>query len=96
MATLVLEDGTTFRGRLFGANVSVSGEVGKSLQVLANLQLHVAVAASCVMQKATCVGGHTLVLHFLEWILFPLEVLTSCAIMCTMLMDRSCAKRQTR
>uniref|UniRef100_A0A7N6B3K3 Multifunctional protein CAD n=1 Tax=Anabas testudineus TaxID=64144 RepID=A0A7N6B3K3_ANATE len=27
MATLVLEDGTTFRGRLFGANVSVSGEV---------------------------------------------------------------------
>uniref|UniRef100_A0A7N8YF46 Carbamoyl-phosphate synthetase 2, aspartate transcarbamylase, and dihydroorotase n=1 Tax=Mastacembelus armatus TaxID=205130 RepID=A0A7N8YF46_9TELE len=27
MATLVLEDGTTFRGRLFGADVSVSGEV---------------------------------------------------------------------
>ncbi|KAK2855926.1 hypothetical protein Q5P01_004661 [Channa striata] len=27
MASLVLEDGTTFRGRLFGANVSVSGEV---------------------------------------------------------------------
>lgn len=27
MATLVLEDGTTFKGRLFGANVSVSGEV---------------------------------------------------------------------
>lgn len=29
MATLILEDGTRFRGRLFGANVSVSGEVGK-------------------------------------------------------------------
>uniref|UniRef100_A0A3B4TF12 Multifunctional protein CAD n=1 Tax=Seriola dumerili TaxID=41447 RepID=A0A3B4TF12_SERDU len=27
MATLILEDGATFRGRLFGANVSVSGEV---------------------------------------------------------------------
>uniref|UniRef100_A0AAQ5XMB2 Multifunctional protein CAD n=1 Tax=Amphiprion ocellaris TaxID=80972 RepID=A0AAQ5XMB2_AMPOC len=27
MASLVLEDGTTFRGRVFGANVSVSGEV---------------------------------------------------------------------
>uniref|UniRef100_A0A3B4ZB78 Multifunctional protein CAD n=1 Tax=Stegastes partitus TaxID=144197 RepID=A0A3B4ZB78_9TELE len=27
MASLILEDGTTFRGRLFGANVSVSGEV---------------------------------------------------------------------
>ncbi|CAB1340227.1 unnamed protein product [Coregonus sp. 'balchen'] len=27
MATLVLEDGTTFKGRLFGANASVSGEV---------------------------------------------------------------------
>ncbi|KAM6965094.1 multifunctional protein CAD [Aplochiton taeniatus] len=27
MATLVLEDGTTFKGSLFGANVSVSGEV---------------------------------------------------------------------
>ncbi|XP_028253992.1 multifunctional protein CAD [Parambassis ranga] len=27
MATLILEDGTRFRGRLFGANVSVSGEV---------------------------------------------------------------------
>lgn len=30
MATLILEDGTTFKGRLFGANASVSGEVGKS------------------------------------------------------------------
>lgn len=29
MATLMLEDGTTFKGRLFGANVSVSGEVGE-------------------------------------------------------------------
>ncbi|KAG7280374.1 hypothetical protein CRUP_022202 [Coryphaenoides rupestris] len=28
MATLILEDGTTFRGRPFGANKSVSGEVG--------------------------------------------------------------------
>ncbi|XP_055728632.1 CAD protein-like isoform X3 [Salvelinus fontinalis] len=27
MATLILEDGTTFKGRLFGANASVSGEV---------------------------------------------------------------------
>ncbi|XP_029902795.1 multifunctional protein CAD isoform X1 [Myripristis murdjan] len=27
MAALILEDGTTFRGRLFGAHVSVSGEV---------------------------------------------------------------------
>ncbi|XP_056151163.1 CAD protein [Lampris incognitus] len=27
MASLILEDGTTFRGRLFGADVSVSGEV---------------------------------------------------------------------
>nr|XP_019969096.1 PREDICTED: CAD protein-like [Paralichthys olivaceus] len=27
MATLVLEDGSTFRGRMFGADVSVSGEV---------------------------------------------------------------------
>uniref|UniRef100_A0A3P8T0G4 Multifunctional protein CAD n=1 Tax=Amphiprion percula TaxID=161767 RepID=A0A3P8T0G4_AMPPE len=27
VASLVLEDGTTFRGRVFGANVSVSGEV---------------------------------------------------------------------
>ncbi|KAF7657383.1 hypothetical protein LDENG_00028210 [Lucifuga dentata] len=27
MATLILEDGTSFRGRLFGADVSVSGEV---------------------------------------------------------------------
>ncbi|XP_071393365.1 multifunctional protein CAD isoform X4 [Centroberyx affinis] len=27
MATLILEDGTTFKGRPFGANVSVSGEV---------------------------------------------------------------------
>ncbi|XP_070781394.1 multifunctional protein CAD isoform X3 [Enoplosus armatus] len=27
MATLILEDGTTFKGLLFGANVSVSGEV---------------------------------------------------------------------
>lgn len=31
MATLVLEDGTTFKGRLFGAGVSVSGEVGESV-----------------------------------------------------------------
>lgn len=31
MATLILEDGTTFKGLLFGANASVSGEVGKSL-----------------------------------------------------------------
>lgn len=30
MASLVLEDGTTFAGLLFGADVSVSGEVGKS------------------------------------------------------------------
>lgn len=29
MASLVLEDGTTFTGLLFGADVSVSGEVGK-------------------------------------------------------------------
>uniref|UniRef100_A0A669B8D8 Multifunctional protein CAD n=1 Tax=Oreochromis niloticus TaxID=8128 RepID=A0A669B8D8_ORENI len=28
MATLILEDGTTFRGRQFGASMSVSGEVG--------------------------------------------------------------------
>lgn len=28
MATLILEDGTTFKGRQFGASVSVSGEVG--------------------------------------------------------------------
>lgn len=28
--SLVLEDGTTFKGLLFGANVSVSGEVGES------------------------------------------------------------------
>lgn len=30
MASLILEDGTTFKGLLFGADVSVSGEVGKS------------------------------------------------------------------
>lgn len=30
MASLVLEDGTTFTGLLFGADVSVSGEVGES------------------------------------------------------------------
>lgn len=30
-ATLVLEDGATFKGQLFGANVSVSGEVGEYL-----------------------------------------------------------------
>lgn len=30
MASLVLEDGTTFTGLLFGAEVSVSGEVGES------------------------------------------------------------------
>lgn len=29
MASLILEDGTTFKGLLFGANVSVSGEVGE-------------------------------------------------------------------
>lgn len=52
MATLVLEDGTTFTGRLFGANVSVSGEVGKSFQVLAKLKLHCNTAASYVIQ--TC------------------------------------------
>lgn len=32
MASLILEDGTTFKGLLFGANVSVSGEVGESLE----------------------------------------------------------------
>lgn len=35
MATLILEDGSAFKGRLFGANVSVSGEVGESLVRLA-------------------------------------------------------------
>lgn len=30
MASLILEDGTTFKGLLFGADVSVSGEVGRS------------------------------------------------------------------
>lgn len=30
MASLVLEDGTKFTGLLFGAEVSVSGEVGES------------------------------------------------------------------
>lgn len=30
MASLVLEDGTKFTGLLFGADVSVSGEVGES------------------------------------------------------------------
>lgn len=32
-ASLILEDGTTFKGRVFGAATSVSGEVGKSLVV---------------------------------------------------------------
>lgn len=32
MASLILEDGTTFKGLLFGANASVSGEVGESLE----------------------------------------------------------------
>lgn len=36
-ASLILEDGTAFKGRLFGANVSVSGEVGKSLVELSNM-----------------------------------------------------------
>lgn len=30
MASLILEDGSTFKGLLFGADVSVSGEVGES------------------------------------------------------------------
>lgn len=30
-ASLILEDGTVFKGLLFGADVSVSGEVGESL-----------------------------------------------------------------
>lgn len=34
MASLILEDGTTFKGLLFGANVSVSGEVGKSFSTI--------------------------------------------------------------
>lgn len=36
-ASLVLEDGTAFKGRLFGANVAVSGEVGKSLVESSNM-----------------------------------------------------------
>lgn len=36
MASLILEDGTTFKGLLFGANVSVSGEVGKWSQLMGN------------------------------------------------------------
>lgn len=34
MATLILEDGTAFKGLLFGADVSISGEVGTSLFTL--------------------------------------------------------------
>ena len=30
-AVLLLEDGTSYKGKLFGANVSVTGEVGKLL-----------------------------------------------------------------
>lgn len=37
-ASLVLEDGTTFKGRLFGAVSSVSGEVGKYSEIKRNVQ----------------------------------------------------------
>lgn len=46
MATLILEDGTTFKGLLFGANVSVSGEVGKSVKALLLLKFISATIAS--------------------------------------------------
>lgn len=41
MASLILEDGSTFKGRLFGANISVSGEVGKSFLSELTLVFHV-------------------------------------------------------
>lgn len=51
-ASLVLEDGTTFRGRVFGANVSVSGEVGKMMMMCKsvsslNLKAIVNVSSRC-------------------------------------------------
>lgn len=39
IASLVLEDGTTFKGRLFGSVSSVSGEVGKLSEIKANVTL---------------------------------------------------------
>lgn len=39
MASLILEDGTTFKGLRFGANVSVSGEVGEFFLVVSLLEL---------------------------------------------------------
>ena len=60
-ATLYLEDGTSFSGKLFGASVSVPGEVGKSklciglVYVVVN-KISVIVSNCCCVVPVTCVS----------------------------------------
>lgn len=60
IASLILEDGSTFKGLLFGADVSVSGEVGESfshsLQSLLVFRLFFPGRVATVAQRKFSIG----------------------------------------
>lgn len=60
MASLILEDGSTFKGLLFGADVSVSGEVGELfshfLQSLLVYRLFFPVRVATVAHRKSVIG----------------------------------------
>lgn len=73
MASLILEDGTTFKGLLFGANVSVSGEVGESGRFSTILISHAsfidpigAVASRTMLQTDSVLWFNSLHLRFAQ------------------------------